>query len=118
MSADTISLTVSIISIIASIMAAYYGVTIYKYNRLNKGWLGVPAATTIAILARALPSLRDFGFVSLSAQDFQLLNYSVLITTSILAAWGLWSMKKSFESFDIVEKKVREKAEAFNKLRR
>ncbi len=105
----------AVISITASIITTYCAYVIYKYNRLNRGWLIFTCGVTLAIFVRVLVLLRSNLLSGLSAETFSILNTTLLTIVSITAAIGLWSMKSSFETFEVVEKKTRTKIKLFKK---
>ncbi len=103
------SFIAGILSIIGSIIAAYLSYAIYKYNRLNKAWLAVTIAFVLIVFRRGIGFATDFGLLPELSKILKSVEGILLLVISLLYIWGFWSMKKSFETFDVIEKKVGEK---------
>lgn len=119
MAVDIPIVAIQIYSLILLTVSAYLSYVIYKFNRLSKGWLGVTLAISISpvrIFVGILGNIYDLSSLSpvLYVLDRGLIT--ALIATLLIV--GLWSMKKNFESFEIIEKKVKEKVKSFDKLRK
>src|SRR3989344_3503151 len=108
------NLVFGILSIIGSILAAYFSYGVYRYNRLSKAWLAVTVAFILVILERCIRFIADVGYFSDLKLTLDSLEGSILLIVSVLFIWGLSSMRKNFEKFDVVEKKAGEKAQNFN----
>jgi len=104
-----LNLIVGILSILLSVVAAWYSYEIYKSNRLTKGWLAVTLAFVIMIIRRVI------GFFSGDYPDLEVRNYMKMtefvlqIVISLLYIYGFWVMKKRFENFDVVENETETK---------
>lgn len=101
--------------------AAYFSFVIYRYNRLSKDWLAVTIAlwilgvrgviTLFSIVIPEQATIPQWFTVYLSTFD----TFTLAFTVSILLFFGLRAMKRNFESFDILEKKTKEKIKSFTK---
>jgi len=112
---ETTAVVVTTVSALLQLGAAYCSYVIYKYNRVKKGWLSI----TGAMILMAASSV--FGLViqgSSMAQNPAILSlYSIWLPVliALFMYMGIESMMKSFESFDVVEKQVGDKASEFFK---
>lgn len=106
-----------ILSILGSVVAAYLSYRIYVCNRLNKSWLAVTLAFLLIIIRRSIGFMISGKILPDWVGALQTAENTLLVVISVLYIWGFWSMLKSFENFDVVEKKTREKTRAFNKRR-
>lgn len=114
-----LSVTLIYAHIILNFVAAYFSYTIFRYNRLSKAWLAVVIALVVIgfngigelyIQLDLFPSLSsEIQFITLAFLPF---------TFSVLLVWGMLSMKKNFDHFEILEKKYSEKAKSFSKKSR
>ena len=115
----TISAVLQAIALAASIFAVYFSYRIYRYNRLSKAWLSVTAALVFLSLRRFLGLLNLTGITSDLPEIIDFIDRPLVpLVVSLLLAIGLWRMKKSFETFDVVEKTVHEKISTFQKPRK
>lgn len=107
----------SILAIIL-LIAAYYAYVIFKCNRLQKAWSGIIFALVLFALREIINFFVDMGLIEINItyEIFDHFIFPVLISVSIAIA--LMAMKKSFETFDVVEKKVQEKAQALSKSKK
>ena len=107
---------ISISMLFLSLIATWLSYKIYKYNRLSRGWLSITLAFTLVAFSRILSFSEDLGiFLELNKSVLKIWDVILLILINILFITGLLSMLRSFESFDIVEKKVQEKLKIFRK---
>ena len=111
--AEELNIILNGLSIVGSIIAAYFSYEIYKYNRVDRSWLAVTAAFVLIIFRRGMGAAYDLGFFPELGEALKSAEGALLVLISILYIWGFWSMKKRFESFDIVEKEAGKKAKAF-----
>jgi hypothetical protein len=113
-----IAIYIAVVSLITQLAAAYYSYVIYTYHRLSKGWLAVSVALLVLAFRSVTSLLLVFGLFEgdglLEALD--LLVLPILIGGLLLV--GVWSMKKNFDLFEVVEKKTKEKAKTFDKRRK
>lgn len=111
---EIFSLITGILSIASFLVVAYLSYDIYRYERLSKGWLAVTAAFFIIILRRII------GFVTEAGVDSQLrvsLKNTESVLLLIISAFfivGFWAMKKNFERFEVIEKRVKNKLKSFS----
>jgi hypothetical protein len=115
MAVDTFTFTMGILSIIGSLIAAYLSYIIYKYNRLSKAWLAVTVAFVLIIFRRGIGFISDFELLPEWRFFLKTTESILLVVISLLYIWGFWSMKKNFESFEVVEKKVKDKINLLGK---
>jgi hypothetical protein len=108
-----------IFQIIIQAVAAYYSYKIFSFNRLNKGWLFLTFGLILMTFRRITASLIELKLLSSFSGwlvDLDRIILPTIISLSILI--GLLFMLKNFESFDIIEKKVKntiKKAKGENK---
>ncbi len=108
-----------LIQIVVQFTAAYFSYVIYKYNRLYKAWLAVVVGLVLMAFRRVTALLIELSRAPASTDPVRFLDRVLLpFTISVLLLWGLWSMKKNFESFEVVEKRVSEKVKSLNKFRK
>ena len=92
---------IKFVEILFLLGAAYFSNSIFKFNRLNKAWL----VLTISLLLMALNNIALIFLGSDYTENLEILNESFLpLLIAISLFWGLWSMKKSFEDFDVIDK--------------
>ncbi|MBS3164338.1 hypothetical protein J4439_02815 [Candidatus Woesearchaeota archaeon] len=116
----TVSITVVLGfgQIILQIAAAYFSYSIYRFNRLGKGWLLVTAAVIIMTLRRLTALGLEMKLLTASG-TFQFIDRFVLPSSiSVFLLLGLLSMYRNFESFDVVERKTGEKIKLLAKARK
>ena len=113
-----INYVIGVISILGSLISAYFSYEIYKYNRLSKAWLSVSTAFVIMVFLRIVTFTLEFDLFPQLLNFLRLIGDILFLVISGLYIWGFWSMKKNFENFEIVEKKTREKAISFHKSRK
>ena len=107
------------IQIVVQFTAAYFSYVIYKYNRLCKAWLAVVVGLVLMAFRRVTALLIELSGAPTSTDPVRFLDRVLLpFAISVLLLWGLWSMKKNFESFEVVEKRVSEKVKSLNKPRK
>jgi hypothetical protein len=116
MAAELVNTLMMVVQIIVQFVAAFFSYKIYTYNRLAKSWLAVVAALILMGFRRMTALLTQFNLIpdlegSLLWLDKILLPFLI----SILLVWGIWSMKKQFESFRVIEDKMTEKVKLFSK---
>ena len=102
-----------VVSVVGSLIAAYLSYEIYRYNRLSKAWLAVTVAFILIIFRRAIGFATEAGVWLEYRPVLKFVESVLLILISVLYILGFWSMKRSFETFDVVEKKVQDKVKAF-----
>lgn len=111
------SVILGILQIVIQFVAAYFSFIIYKYNRLNKAWLAITVALAIIAFRRITALTIELGVFAELGGTIEFVDRILLpFVISVLLFGGLWSMKKSFESFEVVEKRVREKIPFFGKV--
>ena len=114
MAVDT-SLVIGTTSIIGSIIAAYLSYVVYTYNRTSQTWLAVTMAFIVIVFYRTIVFATDFGLYGLSSSFLKSVEGVLFVIIITLFIWGFWSMKRSFETFDVVEKRARKKIRAFDR---
>lgn len=110
--------TLGIMQIVLQVVATFFAFRIYSFNRLNRAWLAVALAFSLTAAARVITfSMRTLDISRLTTTD--LLDSVVLpFAISSLLFLGMWSMKRNFESFEVVEKKVEEKIGGMSKRKK
>lgn len=114
-----LSATLIYAHIILNFVAAYFAYTIFRYNRLSKAWLAV-------VIALVVIGFNGIGELYIQLDLFPQLSGTIQFITlallpftfSVLLVWGMLSMKKNFDHFEILEKKYSEKAKYFSKKSR
>ncbi len=105
----SISLIAGILSVIASIYVTYLCYDIYRYNRLNRAWLAVAAGFLLVIARRTIGFITSFGYLPHINNFLKSIEGLLLLVISLLYIYGFLAMRKQFSTFEIVEKKVKEK---------
>ena len=100
-------LTLDALSVICQFLAVYFSYRIYNYKRLTKWWLALVLGFLIQGTRRALTLYEDINLSEIS--NTILLDRMLMLVISSLILVGLWAMLKNFESFEFVEKKVKDK---------
>ena len=113
--ADAIQVVIITVSGLLQLGAAYSSYVIYKYNRLKKGWLSITGALILMTASSVLGLLIQEGSIAANPSIIALYSAWIPVLTALFLLIGIQSMMKSFESFDIVEKKVGDKASKFFK---
>jgi len=109
----------ALLSILGLIWTAYLAYKIYVFNRLGQGWLAMLLAFVLLIFHRLIVYAHDFElFTDLHPLVLKAWQTLLFIIVGILWIIGMSSMKKSFETFDIVQKKTREKIRQLSKKKR
>ncbi len=103
---------------IGSVIAAYLTYAIYRYNRLSPGWLALAIAFILIVFRRSIGFAIDRGYATAIQPYLKASEGVLLLIISLFNIWGLWAMKKNFENFEVVEKKVRERVNAFTKKKK
>jgi len=98
---------VDALSVVFQFLAVYFSYKIYSYNRLTKWWLALVLGFTTQGARRVLAIYEDIYLTEIS--NTVLLDRMLMLAISLLILIGLWAMLKNFESFEIVEKKVKDK---------
>jgi putative Mn2+ efflux pump MntP len=106
-----------IAAIAASIIAAYISYLVYKHNRLKTAWLAITAAMALMVLRRTIRFIADTGGYPDLNDLLITASWAIVLATSILLIIGLWSLKSSFERYDLVEKRAEKKLADFSKGR-
>jgi prolipoprotein diacylglyceryltransferase len=101
-----IIIVLGILSVIFQFIAAFFAFRIYKFNRMGKGWLALVLAFLVQGTIRIVFNV--FEDLSIVKQNL-LMDRGLMFITSLLILIGLWAMLKNFESFEFLEKKVKEK---------
>lgn len=110
MAVDITSVVLVCLQILIQIVAIYFTYVVYKYNRLNKVWLSVTVALALMTVRRIIALGIELEIFA-NSEAIEFTDRALIpLAVSTLLLGGLWSMKRSFESFEILEKKVREKA--------
>lgn len=107
---------VGIIQVALPIIAAHYSYVIYRHNRLAKAWSAVTVALILFAVNRIAALINEFNYLPEFTGHIKLIDQVFLpFFVGILLIWGLWTMKNHFETFDIIEKKIAQKAKLFGK---
>ncbi len=105
--ANTVNVTLMLLQILIQLGALYASYIIYKYNRLNKAWLAVTLALFLMTLRRVTALLIELGILTQLQGPIKFADSILLpFVISIFLFAGLINMKKQFETFDIIEKKI------------
>lgn len=96
-----------ILSVLCQFAVVYFGYKIYAYNRLTKWWLALVAAFFIQCVRGVLTIFDDAALSSFS--NTQIIDRLFMFDISLLILIGLLAMTRNFESFEFLEKKVRDK---------
>jgi hypothetical protein len=104
----------NILSILASVVTVYISFEIYRYNRLNKSWLAVTTGLFLMVFRRTLGFVADYTSNTGMKAMTKSIETGTLLLISLLLIWGFWSMLKSFQNFDIIQKKAEDKVKNFN----
>lgn len=100
-------LIIGLSSILLSIFATYLSYELYKYNRLSVGWLALTLAVLLTVFVRVVVFFEDSAlFSELNPLVLKTWNVLLLFSVNILFVVGFWSLKKSFESFEVIQKKT------------
>jgi hypothetical protein len=108
---DSILMFLGAFSIVFQLSAAYIAYSIYRFDRMSKWWLVIVFAFILMGVRRVFALWGDFSLLVVGNEVY--FDRSLAFLTSLLVNIGLWSMMKSFHSFDLVAKKVRDKAKKF-----
>ena len=103
------------LSVTGLAISAYFTYDIYRSRRLPKAWLAVAVAFGLIVIFGILEIFE--GFIVSPEIEESLKAYQDLLSViiSILFAWGFYAMRRSFETYDVVERKVLEKVQRFQK---
>ena len=101
----TLGLIVGYMTVVAPVLVFYFSYKIYQSRRLPKGWLAVTAAIGITIARRVVAFAADYGIFPTLNEALHLADSFIIVLIIALYIVGFWSMKKSFESFAVVEKR-------------
>lgn len=108
MDTNTMNVILNVVNLIGICGIIYLSYRIYRYNRLSPGWLTLTLGYTVALIRNLVLFLPDFNAAATANADaFKLGSGILLVVTLLLINGGLWSMKKRFETFDIIEKRVK-----------
>ena len=119
MTTEQLLLVLQLVSFIMSLFAIYFSYKIYQFNRLRKAWLAITVAMTFLSIRRFIGVLDLSNFVDGLPKIIDIIDRPIIpFITMTLLVIGLYSMKKSFETFDIVGKKVHEKISNLQKPRK
>jgi hypothetical protein len=112
---DFVSVSIGVLSIIACAIAAWFAYKIKAYNRLSSGWMAVVWAFVLIVLRRGMGLVHEIN-MGIGMEDQLLLVQNMLqVIISLLFIWGFWSVLKSFECFEVTEKRCVAKLDEFNK---
>ncbi|MBI4144715.1 hypothetical protein HY493_00720 [Candidatus Woesearchaeota archaeon] len=108
---STLVLAAGLASIALQVVAVYYVIAIYRYNRLAYAWLALAVASAIMVVRRVTALGKIEAVFPAAAETLRLLDTIILpLTISVCLVIGYYSMKRRFETFEIVEKTTSEKA--------
>lgn len=102
---------IGMVSLIGQLIAVWMAYRIYRHNRVNKGWLAIVAALGVMLLRRftSLALLLGLGGADYT-ETLRLWDRSLIpLIVTVLLLIGIWSMKKSFDSFAVVERQTIDK---------
>lgn len=91
-------------AIIGAIVCIYLTRRIYEYNRLTSGWLFLTVGFTASLVRRILTFFASP--LGIPQDVLRVLQGVLSAALFVCFAWGLWSMARRFESFEIIEKQV------------
>ena len=112
---DYVNVILGVLQIIIQFIAAYFSYVIYKYNRLSKAWLAVFLALMLMTVRRFIVLFVELNIRAELSEPLQFIDDIILsLFVSIFLFVGLFAMKKSFETFEIIEKKTKRKLKHFN----
>ncbi len=111
--ADLVLMLLGAFSIVFQLSAAFIAYKIYRFDRISKWWLMIVFAFILMGVRRVFALWSDFSLVDVSSAV--LFDRSLAFLTSLLINIGLWSMLTSFRNFEVVAKRVRDKAKKFKK---
>lgn len=117
MAYEEIIWTLDVFSILGAAISLYISYRIYRYNRLSAGWLAVTGGFVASIVRR---TLTFFGGLPGWPWPSEILKLSERVLSAalfILFAWGLWSLLKRFESFEITQQNTLETVRTFEETR-
>ena len=109
MVSEVVQAVLIIAQIIFQFIAVYFSFRIYDYNRLAKGWLALTVALALMGFHLVLILFVVLGYPELTGIGIILDRFLIPLMISAFLVSGLWSMYKKFESFEVVEKKIKEK---------
>ncbi len=109
---DSVLMFLGVFAIVFQLSAAYIAYSIYRFDRMSKWWLFIVFAFVIMGVRRVFTLWADYSIVNVTSE--MIFDRGLAFLISVLINVGLWSMLKSFNSFDIVAKKVRDKAKKFS----
>ena len=89
-----------------SVYIVYLVYKIYSFNRLNKSWLFVAFGFFFIVILRLLTLMNSGGLFPSFFKLWYIYDPLLRIMNNICFALGFYSMLRSFEDFDIVEKKI------------
>lgn len=107
---------VAVFSILGCFLAALHSFLVYKSSRLSRAWLAVTYGMILFSIDRLIVFSDEFGiFNDLIPTVLKTWSGVLVLLATGLLIWGFWSLRHSFETFDVIEKKSREKAKLFEK---
>jgi cell shape-determining protein MreD len=102
-----IATIVGVSQVVIQFIAAYLSYKIYRFNRLNYGWLAVTLALLLMTLRRVTALFIEMHVMSNLEGWIADIDRIILPTIiSILLLYGLFCMLKNFESFEVVKEGV------------
>lgn len=115
--ADPFLAIVSVIAFLGLVIAAYLSYRVYSFNRLNERWLAMVLGFIAAAMSRSFGLGARLGwFPDLHPSLLDIWAEMMIVIASILFITGMWSMMRSFETFEVIEKRTIEKATAFDRM--
>ena len=100
------NIIINIMSVIIAFIALVLVYKIHTFNRLSNGWLTLAIGLGFVVIRRILVLASSVGWLSSEwSSKITIIDTYLYLITITLYVIGLWSMYKSFESFDIIEKR-------------
>lgn len=114
-----LSVTLIYAHIILNFIAAYFAYVIYKYNRLARGWMNVVFALVVIGFNGIFALYVQLDLFPQYAGLIQFITLAALpFLFSINLVWGMLSMKRNFENFEVLQRHSEQKAKSFNKSKK
>ena len=115
---NEVTFILRIVYILIQLAAVHYSYIIYRYNRLHNQWLAVTVALMLMACQGVLALIAQLEWMPELTYLVQVLNEVTLpLIISLFLLAGIWSMKRNFEKFDIVDNRMRDKIRKFNESR-
>lgn len=101
-------------SIVFFIFSSFFAYKIYKFNKGSKLWLSVYVGLIALVFYGFLNFSGEIGILrGLDLSVLKSLTSILLLLGSAMLMWGFWSMGKSFENFQVLGERAREKFASF-----